>query len=85
MKILAILFVALLGFAHDADKIVAQASFPDPPNDLTRIYFLKDDHELLPLPFESGIVSVNVFQPAIEDKITRVRVAGPSAATVLTG
>src|SRR6185436_12990326 len=30
-----------------------------------------------------GVTTVNVFQPAVADKVTRVRVAGPNAATVL--
>jgi hypothetical protein len=39
---------------------------------------------LIALPFEAGTTSVNVFQPASEDQVTRVRVSGPRAETVLT-
>ncbi|HYX29944.1 MAG TPA: hypothetical protein VE863_15490 [Pyrinomonadaceae bacterium] len=60
-----------------------QESFPDPPNDLTRIYYLNGHGDLLSLPFETGTVPVNVFQPAIEDKIVRVRLTGAKAETVL--
>ena len=61
-----------------------QQSFPDPPNDVTRIYYLGTDHKLQPLPFEPGITSLNVFAPATEDKVTQVRVKGTSAETVFT-
>ena len=57
---------------------------PDPPNDFTKIYYATGDNKLVALPFESGITSVNVFAPALEDKITRVRVNGSKAETVLT-
>jgi len=63
---------------------ISQETFPDPPADATKIYYLSANNALLELPFESGITSVSVFQPAIESKITRVRVSGPKAATVLT-
>jgi hypothetical protein len=72
---------ALLAFSFSATP--AQNSFPDPPNDLTKIYYLADTAELIPLPFETGATNVNVFQPAIADKVTRVRVPGAKAATVL--
>jgi len=62
---------------------IAQQSFPDPPADLTKIYVLNDTNDLSALPFEPGVTTINVFQPAVEDKVTRVRVAGPTAATVL--
>ncbi len=61
----------------------SQNSFPDPPNDLTKIYYLSKN-ELVALPFEAGAISANVFQPAVEDKVTRVRVSGRTAPTVLT-
>jgi len=63
---------------------IPQDSSPDPPNDFTKIYYATGDNKLLALPFESGITSVNVFAPAPEDKITRVRVNGSKAETVLT-
>lgn len=72
---------ALLVFSLSATP--AQNSFPDPPNDLTRIYYLSDKDGLIALPFEVGAAAVNVFQPAIEDKVTRVRVPGAKAETVL--
>jgi len=62
---------------------IAQQSFPDPPADLTKIYVLNDANDLSALPFEPGVTTINVFQPAVGDKVTRVRVAGPTAATVL--
>lgn len=61
----------------------SQQSFPDPPNDLTRVYYLGGDNKLQPLPFETGELSLNVFAPAPEDKITQVRVKGTTAEAVL--
>lgn len=60
-----------------------QNRFPDPPNDLTRIYYL-NDNKLVALPFEEGITSLNVFVPAVADKVTQVRVKGTSAEIALT-
>jgi len=65
-------------------RLIAQQSFPDPPADLTKIYFFSGANDLSALPFEAGITLLNVFQPALEDKITRLRVNGPTSATVLT-
>jgi hypothetical protein len=70
---------SLVGFATPT-----QQSFPDPPNDVTRVYYLNSDQKLRPLPFEPGITELNVFVPAREDKVTQVRVKGTSAETVLT-
>lgn len=63
---------------------LTQNSSAEPPNDFTKIYYATGDNKLLTLPFESGITSLNVFTPALEDKVTRVRVNGPKAETVLT-
>jgi hypothetical protein len=63
---------------------IPQDLSPDPPNDFTKIYYATADNKLSALPFESGITSVNVFAPALEDKVTRVRVNGSKAETVLT-
>lgn len=60
-----------------------QNRYPEPPNDLTRIYYLSDN-KLVPMPFEEGLAPVNVFVPAVKDKVTQVRVKGTSAETVLT-
>lgn len=79
--ILAFQIPALLGIAHMGRY---QERFPDPPNDLTRVYYLSAANRILPLPFEAGLVSLNVFVPARDDKITQVRVKGTTAATVLT-
>jgi len=72
-----------LGRAHSNPSSILQNRYPDPPNDLTRIYYL-NDRKLVPLPFEPGIASLNVFVPAAADKVTQVRVKGTSAETVLT-
>src|SRR5437868_5433035 len=63
---------------------IPQNSSPEPPNDFTKIYYATGDNKLSALPFESGITSLNVFAPALEDKVTRVRVNGSKAETVLT-
>ena len=46
--------------------------FPEPPSDLTRVYYLSGDNSLLPLPFEPGVTLLNVFFPAKRDEIARV-------------
>jgi len=70
-------------FVFSLSATPAQNSFPEPPPDLTKVYYLSDKGELIALPFETGAANVNIFQPAVEDKVTRVRVAGAKAATVL--
>ena len=64
-------------------RLTAQESFPDPPTDLTRIYYLSGRDQPVALPFEEGLTTFNVFQPAVDNRITRVRVSGPKAQTVL--
>jgi len=64
-------------------EILSQGPFPDPPNDLTRVYYLAEN-KLLPLPFEPGITSLDVFRPAQKDKVAQVHLRGATAATVLT-
>lgn len=65
-------------------EIFPQGSFPDPPSDLTRVYYASADNKLLPLPFEPGITSLNVFLPAQKDRVAHVDLRGPTAATILT-
>ena len=60
-----------------------QLRYPSPPSDPTRVYFLNSDQKLVPLPFERGETSANVFVPAGEDKILTVRIKRASAETVL--
>lgn len=62
-----------------------QEKFPDPPPDLTRVYYLNADETLTALPFEQGITTLNVFAPAARDQIARVQIRGRQAATVLQG
>ena len=57
--------------------------FPEPPSDLTRVYYLSGDNSLLPLPFEPGVTLLNVFLPAKRDEIARVVLKGSTAVTVL--
>jgi hypothetical protein len=64
-------------------EILPDTSYPDPPNDLTRVYYLSMDNKLLPLPFEPGLTSLNVFVPAEKDRVTRVDLKSPTAETVL--
>jgi hypothetical protein len=61
----------------------SQTSFPDPPRDLTRVYYISGDSAFLPLPFEAGVTSLNVFAPAKQDEITRVVLKGPPAGPVI--
>jgi hypothetical protein len=65
-------------------EILPDKSYPDPPNDLTRVYYLSVENKLLPLPFEPGLTSLNVFVPAEKDRVTRVDLKSPTAETVLT-
>jgi hypothetical protein len=65
-------------------NIIPDKSYPTPPNDLTRVYYLSAENKLLPLPFEPGITSLNVFVPAEKDRITHVDLKSPAAETVLS-
>lgn len=65
-------------------EIFPQGSFPDPPNDATRVYYVSADNKLLPLPFEPGLTSLNVFVPAQKDRVARIDLKGPTATTILT-
>ena len=60
-----------------------QENFPDPPNDVTRVYYMGTERKLLPLPFEAGMSSLNVFVPAAKDKVVQLRLKGPIATTIL--
>jgi hypothetical protein len=62
---------------------LTQQSYPDPPNDATRVYYLSADKTLRALPFEPGITPFNLFLPAEKDRITRVNVGSSKATTVL--
>jgi hypothetical protein len=75
--------VVLLSFASVFVAQEAQPTdFPEPPSDLTRVYYM-NSNTLVALPFESGALPFDIFQPAVDNRITRVRVAGPKAPTVL--
>jgi hypothetical protein len=87
LNIVPLAFCAALFSAAVSSKtadILPDKSYPDPPNDLTRIYYLSAENKLLPLPFEPGMTSLNVFLPAEKDRITGVDLNGPMAETVLT-
>lgn len=81
-KILLATSLALLA-ALIARGGLSQTTFPEPPNDLTRVYYLSSDSKLLPLPFEQSITTVKVFAPAPRDEITRVVLRGAKANTVI--
>jgi len=66
-----------------AAQTTQQKDFPEPPKDLTRVYYLNGDTPA-PLPFEAGVSPFDVFQTAGENKIGRLHVAGARAKTVLT-
>jgi len=75
--------VALLSFVSAfVAQVAQQTDFPEPPSDLTRVYYL-DGNSLVALPFEPGALPFDIFQPAVDNRITRVRVAGSKARTVL--
>lgn len=76
------LAAALLSFLC-SPHLTAQESFPDPPTDLTRIFYLSGRDQPVALPFEEGLTTLNIFQPAVDNRIARVRVSGPKAQTVL--
>jgi len=79
----AMFISAVSSKSSGSTDIVPQASFPDPPNDLTRVYYLNGEEKLLPLPFESGMTSLNLFLPAQKDRVAQVRLSGPSATTII--
>jgi hypothetical protein len=85
LGIISIVFLATVNSISTVRvTYVRQEPFPDPPSDLTRVYYLTADKQLLPLPFEVGETSLNVFVPALEDKVTRVRISGAKAQAMLT-
>ncbi len=81
-KILAIVIISFLTLvsAEPAGRI--QEKYPDPPADLTRVYFSGDRQTLTALPFERGLTSIDVFHPALRDRTERVLIKGRKAATV---
>ena len=91
LSVIALMILCLQVFAlpdepshlNDTEELYSQQPFPEPPNDLTRIYYVSADQKLLPLPFETGQLSLNVFVPALEDKVTHVKVKGAKSETVL--
>jgi hypothetical protein len=76
------LVVTSLSFGAKAG-LHLQKTFPDPPNDATRVYYFAEN-KLLPLPFEQATNSVEVFRPAPQDKVVRLRITGQTAETVVT-
>lgn len=60
-----------------------QKAFPEPPSDATRVYYLGAENKLLPLPFEQATNPVDVFHPAQQDKVVRLRIIGQTAETVV--
>jgi len=88
MKLLTLTLAVCFGLFPSLTSPTAfcpsQEPFPDPPADLTQVYYLSANNTLIALPFEAGTTSANVFQPASEDQVTRVRVSGARAETVLT-
>jgi hypothetical protein len=77
----AVLFASAI--SSKSANILPDKSHPAPPGDLTRVYYLSGEDKLLPLPFEPGITSLNVFVPAEKDRITHVDLKSPTAETVL--
>jgi hypothetical protein len=61
-----------------------QKAFPAPPSDATRVYYLGAENKLLPLPFEQATNPLDVFRPAPQDKVVRLRITGQTAETVVT-
>ncbi len=60
-----------------------QQDFPEPPNDLTKIYYISSG-TAVPLPFEAGQFAFDVFRPAVKDKVARLTVTGSKASLILT-
>jgi len=83
----SLFFICLTANSYLRAKIAigSQRSFPDPPTDLTRVYYLSPERQLRPLPFEAGSLSLNVFAPAVADKVMRVQLTGAKSETVLAG
>ena len=83
LTIVSLAWMALLAPSIAGGANPSQGSFPEPPSDLTRVYYVAADKKLLPLPFESGVTSLNVFLPAKKDAVVRVVLKGPTAGPVL--
>src|SRR5260370_33265630 len=83
LNIVSLASMALLGPRTAGGANPSQGSFPEPPSDLTRVYYVSAAKKLLPLAFESGVTSLNVFLPAKKDAVVRVVLKGPTAGLVL--
>ena len=84
LPVFSLAWMALLAPSTAGGANPSQGSFPEPPSDLTRVYYLSADKKLLPLLFESGVASLNVFGPAKKDAVVRVVLKGRTAGPVLT-
>lgn len=80
---LAIALIILFTLVTPGSVSLQQEKYPEPPADLTRVYYLNPDQTLVALPFEPGLTSIDVFRPAPRDKIERVLIKGRSATTIL--
>lgn len=62
----------------------AQNSFPAPPTDRTRIYFINSTNSLEPLPFEAGTTPLKTDRVAGNDKTSYIEVKGSSALSAIS-
>lgn len=60
-----------------------QQSFPAVPDDLTRVYYADVGNRLVPLPFETGLIPINVYSVARDDKRFEIELNGSRATTRL--
>jgi hypothetical protein len=60
-----------------------EEAFPDYPDDITRVYFLTDAHELMALPFEVAVSSLQEKARAKSNLMGHVELKGERAATVI--
>lgn len=55
--------------------------YPEIPNDVTRVFFPDSTNHLVPLPFEPGLVQVDVYAIAPSDRTFYVELKGTGTAT----
>lgn len=71
--------------AYVERKAFAQEdAFPDYPDDITRVYFLTDAHELIALPFEAAVSSLPEKTATKSNVMGHVELKGERAVTVIT-
>jgi hypothetical protein len=87
---LLLLFFSAIGAVRESIASVEgkgfaqEEAFPDYPDDITRVYFLTDGHELIALPFEVAVSSLSEKGVTKSNLMGHVELKGERAETVIT-